>query len=227
MDVLDLMDPDSRRWLDRQLPRLHFLVGDSVARDCGLQSRIRRDRFRNRARGGVTWATLDRDLPAILRSRDDAATARGRQRGDVVVWLSGNDVYNRQSLLPSFSPESLESVAVHANNVSRKLLEEANSVVVLGPLPRLSGEMFGARWEQTAAFHLERRLRHGLPKQVRFIPLGRQLTRKEHNRHAITPGCLPWYQPDRTHLSPAGYEKLQDSLEFPIWITMAAAGPTQ
>ena len=223
MDVLEFHDPESESWMEKQAPKLHLLIGDSIGRDCGLRSRFRRDRFLNEARGGATWATVASRLPETMRRWEEEASAQGRMRGDVVIWLSGNDVYHRQTRLPSFSPETLETAADHAVEVTTTLLGKTENVLVLGPLPRLSGEMPGLRWERSAAFHLERRLSHQLPAAAKFIPLGRQLTKKLHNRYSFRPECAVWYAADGTHLSPEGYAKVADSAGLPVWLKMMSA----
>ena len=99
--------------------------------------------------------------------------------------------------------------------------EFAERVIVLGPLPRLDGEINGARWEHTSAFHLERRLLHGLPEEVQFVPLGRQLTKKWAGRHSCVDGCARWYTMDSIRLSAEGYARLADIIS--VWLTMDAA----
>ena len=76
--------------------------------------------------------------------------------------------------------------------------------------------MLGGCRERTSVYHLERRLVHRLPERVRFLQLGRQLTKKRHNRHNAE--CAKWYASDGTHLSREGYEKLADVL--PVWLSM-------
>ena len=43
-----------------------------------------------------------------------------------------------------------------------------DGVIILGPLPRLSSDVTGNRWQKTASFHLERRLKHPLPAERRL-----------------------------------------------------------
>ena len=147
-----------------------------------------------------------------------AVTAQGRVRGTAIIWLTGNDCYSRFSELRSFSDEKLEEVSLHAIHVTGRLLRMSERVIVLGPLPRMSGELMGAQWVPCAAYHLERRLLHCLPAPVIFVPLGRQLTKKSAKKHCVTLNCLMWYKHDRTHLSEAGHRKLADDL--PVWLNM-------
>ena len=41
-------------------------------------------------------------------------------------------------------------------------------MIILGPLPRQSSDVTGNRWQKTAPFHLERRLKHPLPPESRL-----------------------------------------------------------
>ena len=43
MDVLDIHDAAAGPWLSRRLPKRHLLMGDSVARDSGMHSRVLAD----------------------------------------------------------------------------------------------------------------------------------------------------------------------------------------
>ena len=184
MDVLNLADPEASSWLEAQLPQLHLLLGDSVARDSMMGSRIRDDEFLSRTKGGDSWCSLHRDLQDHIHAWDRETSAAGRRRGAAVVWMSGNDIYNKFSGLSSYSEDKLMSLADLARDTTESLLGITEKVIVLGPLPRLSGEVSGARWERTSAFHLERRLLHQLPQEVCFVPLGRQLTKMWAGRHS-------------------------------------------
>lgn len=226
MAELLIQDPGAAPWFRRQQPRLHLLLGDSIARDCGLETRLTGDAFLRRAHGGATWRSLSRNLQSVLEEWDRVAADQGRRLGAAVIWSTGNDVYSKLTGLGNISEEVLAEVSSIANDVVTRLLEVAEDVLVLGPLPRLSGEAMGTRWEQTAAFHLERRLHHQLPKDVRLIRLGRQLTRKASGRYCCIKKCDVWYQKDGVHMSAAGYRKLADAAELPIWLRMAAAHST-
>ena len=223
MEVLVLNDPETTARAEEQLPLLHLLLGDSVARDSGMRTRAAQDAFFCAARGGATWSSLAERLPGVLEGWSREAAAQERRRGSVVVWMSGNDVYSQQTLLPSYSDDSLEKAAQHAVLITKRLLAETSQVLVLGPLPRLSGDMIGLSWEQSAFFQLERRLLHRLPSEVTFVTLGRQLTRKSLGKHTLTHQCLEWYALDRTHLSRSGYGKLAGAAKFPDWLKLAAA----
>ena len=203
-------------------PRLHLLVGDSIARDAGIASRFHGDNFISRARGGETWKSLQERIETDIVAWQMAASAQGLATGIVVVWLTGNDVYSRMSLMSNFNCEILDSVGRAARSVVRQLQRQAEEVLVLEPLPRLAGEVFGAAWETTAAYHLERTTLK-MDVGARIITLGRALTRKMgKSRHGLK-GCEQWFRPDGVHLSPDGYAKLADAGSFPVWLTMRAA----
>ena len=116
MDVLELDDPESRAWLERQRGKLHLLIGDSVARYSGMRSRINADRLLNLSRGGATWASVALQLPELMDEWRRVAAAEERRLGTAVVWLTGNDVYDRLSGLPSFTDVSLECAKWYASD---------------------------------------------------------------------------------------------------------------
>lgn len=224
MDVLELEDRRDRAWFDGRGPRLHLLLGDSVARDGWLESRLPRDRFLHRARSSETWESLEEDLTELLDDWRREARRQGRQLGNVVIWNTGNDVYRKSTGRPNSTEEVLQAVAGKAIDVVQQLQGAgAERIVVLGPLARWEGELTGTEWQQTAAFHLERRLANRLPGFVQLVKLGRQLTRKQYGRQAITLGCRQWYQQDGVHISPAGYAKLADAEGLPLWMRLGAA----
>ena len=225
MDVLELQDPELQPWVEAHLPKLHVLLGDSIARRSGMRSRVAQDGIYNGARRSATWGSLKKDWPEILQEWQRRADREGKIKGDAIIWLTGNDVYNKETSLPSYTQDSLERIGEVAREVVESVLMEADNVTVLGPLPRLSCDLIGLHWQVSAAYHLERKLLHRLPAQATFVTLGRQLTRKLAGRHSFTPRCLGWYRGDRTHLSAAGYAKLSRAQLFPGWLMMASARP--
>ena len=93
-------------------------------------------------------------------------------------------------------------------------------MVILGPLPRLSGEtgpdgMWSHPWEHSAAFHLERRLQHRLPRGAVFVKMDRLLIRNFAGRSSIFRGCAHRYAKDGEHMTEAGYARLADSPDVP------------
>ena len=194
-----------------------------IVRDSGLSSRLPGVQVVNLTTGGATWKSLENKLPGIIQVWKACIAEAGCRPGRCLVWMTGNDIYSRLTGLASYAEETLDRVTGHARRVVAELLLHADGVLVLGPLPRLSGEVAPVKWEQTAAFHLERRLKHQLPPRVQFVPLGRQLTRKMNNIRSLNAGCAEWFRPDHTHLSPAGYERVADAPDLSIWVKIAAA----
>ncbi|KAF0290294.1 hypothetical protein FJT64_011510 [Amphibalanus amphitrite] len=200
---------------------LHLLLGDSIANRAGLASRFPKDQVLNRARGGETWRSLFDRVEDDIAVWQVATTAMGKQRGEIIVWLTGNDVYSRLSRMSSFTAESLTAIGLLAEVLVKRLRSHTSSVLLLGPLPRLAGEVIGTTWEATAAYHLERTLlKAQLDPVARVLPLGRALTRKMgRKRHGLM-GCNRWYQQDGIHLNRDGYEKVADAGSFPVWLTL-------
>ena len=217
--------------------RLHLLLGDSVARDSGLKVADVADDILRRARGGATWSSTLRRLPEDLAAWKSATSAFGLNLGLAVVWLSGNDIYSRLTGLPQKDRDHLAEIKGVARRVVRDLsqvghvaeggvLQEGGHVTGgggssdSGPLPRLAGELSGATWGSSAAFHLERALlKTDFGESVKVVPMGRALTKKiSHKRSGICPGNAVWYRRDGVHLSKAGYAKVASKL--PDWLTI-------
>ena len=214
--------PRRPRHRPQRRPRqLHLLLGDSVARDAWLASRFRGDAVFNRARGGETWHTLADRIDVDIAAWWTAAEKRGLPVGTVIIWLTGNDVYNRYSLMASFTEDTLDAIGRTAREVVRRLRQHADRVLLLGPLPRLAGEIEGCTWEGTAAYHLERTLlKADLGDGVTLAELGRALTRKMGRKRRGLKGTRDWYKPDRVHLSQDGYVKVEEATHFPVWLTL-------
>ena len=85
MDVLRVNDPGAGPWLRRQTPPLHLLLGDSVARDCMMRSRLRRHKLLNGVWGGATWKELREELDGVLEAWEREAAAEGRRLGSVII----------------------------------------------------------------------------------------------------------------------------------------------
>ena len=59
---------------------------------------------------------------------------------------------------------------------------------------------------------------------VKYVTLGRCLTKKATGRYAITEDVLTeWYRPDGVHLNREGYSKIADAMHPPVWIRFGAA----
>ena len=167
MEVIELIDDEAGDWLAQQAgpatvhvrdARLHLLIGDSIARRSALRSRSPTDQILNRARGGATWTSLLDNLTSDIHAWQVAAAASGARTGTAIIWENGNELYSRYTRAPSFSEEDLQAVVRFAKRVINQLLEQAENVVILGPLPRPQGELLGTEWSHTAAYRLERTL---------------------------------------------------------------------
>lgn len=206
---------------------VHLLIGDSIGRDSGLESRLRRDVMLNRCRGGATADSILRSVEYDLRHWDISATVEQLPLGTAVYWISANDVYNRFTGSGSIEADKLQLISLYIRRVIQQLLSRTDSVVVLGPLPRLDGDASGLAWEKTAAFHLERTAKKVveeiLDRQeggacIKFVPLGRYLTKKERGRHSVRAECAEWFRDDWVHLSQSGYRKLSEAEHLPVWL---------
>ncbi|KAF0313686.1 hypothetical protein FJT64_015821 [Amphibalanus amphitrite] len=118
----------------------------------GIRSEETDDPIFCRARGGETWGSLLGHIYDDLEDWRREADRRNGLTGNIAIWLTGNDVYNRRSGLASFTNEKLEEVGDTAAAVWSKL-RGAGPVFVLGPLPRPDGKVAGTLWSHTAAFH--------------------------------------------------------------------------
>ena len=212
------------KYLNCRRPRLHLLLGDSIAIKAAVASRFDNDGMLCRAQSGDTWQKLLGHLESDIVVWQLQAAASGLLPGSVVVWMSGNDVYSRLTGLAQIDREHLDSVGLAARTVVSRLKGLADRVYLLGPLPRVAGELRGTTWEATAAYHLERTLLWlNLGDSVQLVPSGRQLTRKMGRRRHGIQNTEAWYTEDGVHLSKEGYEKLADASSLPMWITLKAA----
>ena len=92
--------------------------------------------------------------------------------------------------MANFTLDKLFEVGRAARAGVLRLRRAAGKVTILGPLPRLASEVWGATWESTAAYHLERALlKEGLDEHAVIIPLGRALTRKMGKRRQGLKRC--------------------------------------
>ena len=112
-------------------------------------SRFPDDQILNRVRGGETWRSLLERIDLEVAAWQTAAAAENLFPGIVILWLTGNELYSRYSLLARFDQDLLATVGRTAKVVIARL-HHANRVLVLGPLPRLAGEMHGVTWESTS-----------------------------------------------------------------------------
>ncbi|KAF0305483.1 hypothetical protein FJT64_022861 [Amphibalanus amphitrite] len=147
--------------------RLHLILGDSVAKRAEFSAGSGEDRILNRAPGGATWASLLSEVDQAVTSWQTAAAAIDKATGMIVVWLTGNDIYSKLSGLPRYSDASLKEIARQACLVLQRL-RVVGEVIVLGPLPRLAGELRGCTWNSTAAYRLERTLLRGASGRIGY-----------------------------------------------------------
>ena len=238
-DVLEVVDADASAWLAQQdagrslgsgdyLPTpaaqpapplpgvMHLLLGCSVARDARLRVAAP-DLILNRARGGNTWqrvaARLEDDLGAWRR----AAASLGMTRGRVIIWLSGNEAYDRQTganRLAGVPRGDLED-AIRAVLTA---VRAVSTPVLLGALPRFFMDRL-LPWEHTAAYLPDRKVCE-VADADEFISMGKSLTKKLGKRHVVVDDCARWFGDDGLHLSPAGYAKVSLVKKLPQWFWM-------
>lgn len=237
-DSLDIRDRELEGWASAQLPdsqtpplpppsrKMHLLVGDSIADDANL-ALWEPELVLNGCVRGATWRSIRRDLHSaegVLDAWERASRSFRLTPGQIVVWVTGNDVYPRPGT-GSWSREvercSIQDAGEAAAEVAGILAGQAAGVVILGPLPRPRFDE-GKKWETTAAFHLERRLKDVLRDSgVTFVPLGALLTKRSRNRRIISAADehAAWWRADGIHLSVAGYRRVAS--RWPSWLAVA------
>ena len=192
-----------------------------MANRAGIASRFRGDEVFNRTEEGDTFTALVNHIEEDVSAWQAAAETQCRLLGSVVIWMTGNDVYGGLVGGPYKSEDNLIEIGVAVKWVAALLQPLAESVVILGPLPRLSVDIVDTNWEATGAYHLERTLtKVKLGERVRFLTIGRTLTRKiGRMRHGMR-GCEARFEEDGVNLTREGYDKLADATWFPVWLTM-------
>lgn len=148
-------NPELRSGQPRLSPRLHLVLGDSIARRAVITSRFKDDRVLNRGRTSDKWDDLLKRLDAEVKSWQTAAAAQGLIPGTIVIWLTGNELYGELSWYANWTDETLFALGQSARAVVARLRPHADKVLVFGPLPRPAGEAGGEIWGKTAAFHAE------------------------------------------------------------------------
>ena len=198
--------------------RIHLLLGCSIARDAGIGVEDG-DLVLNRAIGGNTWAKVSSSLDEDLRLWREAADVFGMELGRVVIWLSGNEAYDRLTglnLMNDAPRGQLEAII-------RGVLSSLGAVsepVVLGPLARFWVDRL-LPWEHTASYKLDRKEKEAAEEEeASFISLGKTLTKKLRGRHVVVEECRQWYQSDGVHLTREGYRKVAGAELFPSWLTV-------
>ena len=155
--------------------RMHLLLGCSIARDAGLEVTDADDMILNLARGGNTWKKLSASLNNDFQRWRQAATAFGIELGHIIIWMSGNEAYDKRTgcdRLIAKPRGPLESLIQEV----LKAVREVAKPVVLGPLPRFWTDRL-LPWEHTAAYRLDRKVKEAtVPGE--FHSLGKSLTKK-------------------------------------------------
>ena len=232
-DVLELNDADAPRWFARQgardpdpeaPARIHLLVGCSIAKGSKMDAEGD-DLVVNRARSGETWSKLADLQSDDIRTWQRAASCFGLEKGSVIIWISGNDAYDKHSganLFLDMDPIEEQRLEATIRDVLAAYREVAAGVVVLGPLPRFAHDRF-LPWEHTAAYKLDRKVKEATTKEE-FHSLGKALTMKLKRRHVVRDECADWFSVDGVHLTPAGYRKVAAADSFPKWLHVLSDG---
>ena len=195
--------------------QMHLLLGCSIARDAGLEARDQDDMVLNLAVGGNTWAKVAGHLDGDLRTWREAAASFGRELGKVILWLSGNEAYDRETganLLIDAPRGPLEAIIQGVLHAVRAVA----SPVVLGPLPRFWVDRM-LPWEHTAAYALDRKEKEAATAEE-FCSLGKSFTTKMKKRHVILDKARAWFRRDGIHLTREGYLKVAATGVFPAWL---------
>ena len=199
-----------------QAGRVHLLLGCSIARGAGLRV-SEEDMLINRARSGETWRRLEEHVGRDLQRWRGASAAFGLQLGRVIIWLTGNEAYDRHTGHNRLHGEDCGPL----EGTIRRVLDTVRRMaapVVLGPLPRFVNDRL-LPWEHTAAYKLDRKVREAAEEGGdEFRSLGKSLTKKQRRRHVVLEDCREWFATDGIHLSPAGYRKVAQAGLFPKWL---------
>ena len=187
---------------------LPLVLGDSIARDAPW-----REEVLCLAEGGNNWARQLKNLTRDLGRWDDTAKEEDRPKGTILLWLGSNDVYPRRG-------QRMTTPTATVHEVLGSLLRDpAQDVIVIGPLPR--GRDRGDPWQQTKACWLERNLKRtvGEYDRCQFFKPGHRLTHSMSKvGRVVGEGAqiggrfVPWFQTDRVHITPEGYNKIRNLL---------------
>ena len=152
MSDIEISDGEADDWFAANLPArpqegdppgpvrrgsLHLLLGDSIARRAGVAARSG-DQVLNRAWRGATWTELHDRVGREIAAWQTAAAASDLALGRIVIWLTGNDVHNKESYLASSDREKVLRIGLIAREVVLEVMLHGD-VCILGPLPRLAG----------------------------------------------------------------------------------------
>lgn len=203
---------------DQPFGRVHLLLGCSIARDAGLEVGSEDDIVIDLTTGGNTWSRVASHLRDDLRSWRNAAVIFGLELGKIIIWLSGNEAYDRHTgsdVISEAPPGQLEGVIRDVLAAVRQV----GTPVLLGALPRIWTDRL-LPWEHTPAYKLDRKVKEAAA-EGEYHSLGKALTKKLQGRHVLVDDCREWFRPDGIHLSRAGYAKVASASVFPSWLTIS------
>lgn len=202
---------------DESTGTIHLLLGCSIARRARLSVAVD-DMLLNRARSGNTWRRLKNKLEGDLWHWRQAAAAFGMRCGAIIIWLSGNEAYDRETGANVLAGEPRGPLEEVIQEVLEKVRAASATVRLLGPLPRFYVDRL-LRWEATAAYRLDRKVKEAA-RPGEFCSLGKSLTKKLNGRHVVVEDARRWFAEDRIHLSREGYRKIAGVELFPRWLRM-------
>lgn len=190
----------------------HLILGDSIARGLALPCGPK-DTVLNLAEGGNTWHREAGIIRDHLSEWAEETRRRGAERGDVFIWMGGNDIYGR----PGGRAGGLQP---HAVAEVLEILREWGRVVAAGPTIRLFNDKH-KQWEDTPAFVADKQMRVlATEAGVEFLPyIGRALTVTKRingtKKHFAVPDKVGKFFRDSLgiHLSEEGYRKVLQHLD--------------
>ena len=148
-DAIELLEDEAKRWFSEQdaqttsspnraepspsvsrphEPQLHLLFGDSIAGRAAITSQFQDDEVFDRTQGGETWSSLLCHVGPDIIAWQTAATSRGLKTGCIIIWLTGNDVYSKVTLLPQFDDERLADIGLTIKAVVSRLRRHAAEI---------------------------------------------------------------------------------------------------
>ena len=200
---------------DEATGTIHLLLGCSIALGARLTVAVD-DMLLTRARGGNTWRRLADRLERDLWHWRRAAAAFGMRCGTIIIWLSVNEAYDRQTGANVLAGEPCGPLEEVIQRVLERVRAASASVCLLGPLPRFYVDRL-LRWEATAAYRLDRKVKEAA-RPGEFCSLGKALTKKLAGRHVVVEDARQWFAEDGIHLSREGYRKVAGAALFPRWM---------
>ena len=99
----------------------------------------------NRAHGGATSQSVERNLEATIGIWQVATAANSDSLGCALVCINGNELYTRYTRMSAFEATDMCDVGLLITRVNKHLLEFAEEAYLLGPLPRPAGDSLHGR----------------------------------------------------------------------------------